>query len=97
MRITNTYNLDRIQDAFMAHLFNRKASKRVANLSVNSDLLKAARESGVNLSAVTEEALAYKAAEAKREQWKKENAEAIAAYNNFVEEQGVYFAGSRSF
>jgi len=81
----------------MAHLFNRKAPKRAANLSVNSDLLKAARESGVNLSAVMEEALEYKVAEAKREQWKKENAEAIAAYNDFVEEQGVYSESSRSF
>jgi post-segregation antitoxin (ccd killing protein) len=38
-----------------------------------------------------------KIAAAKREQWKKENADAIAAYNEFVEQYGVYSDGSRSF
>jgi len=81
----------------MRRVYDRKAPKQAANLSINSDLLKAARESGVNLSAVMEEALAYKVAASKREAWLRDNADAIAAYNDFVAEQGVYSDSSRSF
>jgi len=81
----------------MRRVYNRKAPKQAANLSVNSDLLRAARDSGVNLSAVLEEALAQRVASAKREAWRRENAGAIDAYNQFVEEQGVFSDGSRSF
>jgi len=81
----------------MADVYDRKAPKQAANLSINRDLLNAARESGVNLSAVLEEALAEKVAAAKREHWVRENSSAIAAYNTFVEENGVASDGNRSF
>lgn len=81
----------------MQRVFNRKAPKHAANLSISSDLLKAARDSGVNLSAVLEEALTNRVAEAKRAAWRLDNSEAIAAYNEFVEEKGVYSDTSRSF
>jgi antitoxin CcdA len=75
----------------------RKVIKKAANLSVRSDLLSAAREAGVNLSAALEEALAAKVAAAKREQWARENADAIAAYNDFVSEHGAFGDDLRSF
>jgi antitoxin CcdA len=78
-------------------VYDRKAPKQAANLSINSDLLKAARDSGVDLSAVMEEALIYKVAAAKREAWVRHNADAIASYNQFLTENGVYSSGSRSF
>jgi len=81
----------------MKRVYNPKASKQAANLTVNSDLLKAARESGVNLSAVLEEALAHRVADAKRLAWRRDNAEAIEIYNGFIEENGVYSDASRSF
>ncbi len=81
----------------MQRVYNRKAPKQAANLSINSDLLKAAREAGVNLSSVLEEALAQRVAIAKREAWKRDNADAIDAYNQFTDEHGVYSDGSRSF
>jgi antitoxin CcdA len=81
----------------MAHVYNRKARRQSANLSINSDLLRAARESGVNLSAVLEEALVQRVAAAKRESWKKDNADAIAAYNQFLADNGAYSDSSRSF
>jgi antitoxin CcdA len=81
----------------MQRVYNRKAPKQATNLSVNSDLLKAARDSGINLSAVLEEALAHRVADAKREAWRRENAEAIATYNDFITTQGEYSDGSRSF
>lgn len=81
----------------MQRVYNRKAPKQATNLSINSDLLKAAREAGVNLSSVLEEALAQKVANAKRDAWKRDNADAIDAYNEFIDEYGVYSDGSRSF
>lgn len=81
----------------MQRVYNRKAPKQATNLSINSDLLKAARDAGVNLSSVLEEALAQRVANAKREAWKRDNADAIDAYNQFADEHGVYSEGSRSF
>jgi antitoxin CcdA len=81
----------------MMSLPNRKAPKQATNLSINRDLLNAAREAGVNLSAALEEALQEKVAAARREKWKRENAEAIAEYNDLVAEHGVYSDGQRSF
>lgn len=81
----------------MAYVYDRKAPKQAANLSVNRDLLNAARESGVNLSAALEEVLAEKVAAARRVKWAKENGAAIAAYNDFVDENGLASDGMRSF
>ncbi len=94
----DAYRLQTIQlEADMRRVYDSKAPKQAANLSINSDLLKAARASGVNLSAVMEEALVYRVAAAKREAWVRDNADAIASYNEFVAEHGVYADGSRSF
>lgn len=71
--------------------------KRATNVSVRSDLLAAAREAGVNLSATLERALIEELAEAKREKWRQENRESIAAYNEHVEKRGVFSEGVRSF
>ena len=60
------------------------------DLNVNRDLLEAAREAGVNLSAILEEALAEKLADAKRELWVRENSDAIADCNDLVEEHGEF-------
>lgn len=76
---------------------NRKVPKQATNLSIDRDLLNAAREAGVNLSAALEEALQQKVAAARREQWKRENAQAIAEYNDRVAEHGVFSEGHRSF
>jgi antitoxin CcdA len=75
----------------------RKAPKRATNLSIDGDLLKAARDAGVNLSAALEEALLYKVAEKRRTQWVEENKDAIAAYNAYINEHGVYSDESREF
>jgi antitoxin CcdA len=74
-----------------------KAPKQATNLSINRELLNAAREAGINLSAALEEALQEKVAAVRREKWKRENAEAIAEYNDLVAEHGVFSEGQRSF
>jgi antitoxin CcdA len=91
----------RIESAHLKEFVMRspksKAPKQATNLSINRDLLNAAREAGVNLSAALEEALQEKVAVARREKWKRDNAEAIADYNELVAEHGVFSEGQRSF
>jgi len=41
--------------------------------------------------------LREKVAAARREQWKRENAEAIAEYNDLIAEHGIFSEGQRSF
>jgi len=81
----------------MIQSFNTQAPKKPANLSINSDLLAKARELNINLSATLEKALAEQLKQKQRELWRKQNAKAIQAYNRFVEEQGVFGDGLRSF
>ena len=71
--------------------------KRATNVSVRSDLLEAAREAGVNLSATLERALTEELAAAKRKKWREENREAIQAYNEHVEKHGTFSDDVRSF
>jgi antitoxin CcdA len=76
---------------------SRASQKRATNVSVRSDLLVAARDAGLNLSATLERALEQELAEANRNKWRRENREAIAAYNDHVEKHGVFSDGRRSF
>jgi antitoxin CcdA len=72
-------------------------AKRATNVSVRSDLLAAAREAGVNLSATLERALTEELAATKRERWREENREAIQAYNEHVEKHGLFSDDVRRF
>ncbi len=81
----------------MHQLFDAKAPKKPTNLSINSDLLVKARTLKINLSATFEQALVEQLKRKQRELWQKENAEAIEAYNSFVEEKGVFSDDVRSF
>jgi len=73
------------------------APKRATNVSIRSDLLAAAREAGVNLSATLERALTEELAASKRKQWREENREAIQAYNEHVEKHGTFSDDMRNF
>ncbi|HSB96862.1 MAG TPA: type II toxin-antitoxin system CcdA family antitoxin [Spongiibacteraceae bacterium] len=81
----------------MKNLFDQNAAKKPTNLSINSDLLKMAKECGINLSATLESALAEQVRAAKQRQWLQENQASIAAYNDHVEQNGVFSDGQRSF
>jgi len=76
---------------------SQTVAKRATNVSVRSDLLAAAREAGVNLSATLERALSEELAGVKRKKWREENREAIAAYNDYVEKHGTFSDDVRSF
>jgi antitoxin CcdA len=69
-------------------------AKRATNVSLRGDLLEAAREAGVNLSATLERALMEELARLKRRQWREEHTKAIAAYNEQFEKHGPFSARS---
>jgi antitoxin CcdA len=71
--------------------------KRATNVSVRADLLAAARESGVNLSATLERALREELAARRRRRWREDNRQAIQAYNDHVDKHGAFADDVRSF
>lgn len=74
----------------MQPLSGNAASKKAANLSINRDLLAEARSLNINLSATLEWALTEKIRQEKRNQWRKDNREAIDNCNILVEENGLF-------
>jgi antitoxin CcdA len=76
---------------------DRSVAKRATNVSIRGDLLDAAREAGVNLSATLERALGEELASVRRARWRQENRDAIAAYNEYVDTHGTFSDGVRSF
>lgn len=81
----------------MLALYNTQAPKRATNLSINGDLLQQAREMKINLSAVLEQTLVERVKQARQAQWLAENRQAIAAYNEDVDKNGVFSDGLRRF
>lgn len=81
----------------MNHPYNTQAPKKPTNVSINSDLLEKARQLNINLSATLELALAEQLLTQERAQWLRENADAIKAYNQFVETNGTFSDGVRKF
>ncbi|MFO7884875.1 MAG: type II toxin-antitoxin system CcdA family antitoxin [Desulfobacteraceae bacterium] len=81
----------------MQFVYDKTARKKPANLSINSDLLRKAREYGINLSAELEKVLADIVREEQRKKWIEDNREAINTYNKHVEIHGVYSRGLRKF
>jgi antitoxin CcdA len=80
-----------------APAFQKNARKRATNLTVNEDLLRQARELGVNLSQAFEQKLEELVRAAKAEKWIEENREAIEAQNRWVAEHGLWSEKYRVF
>jgi len=81
----------------MQALYNENAPKKPTNLSVNSDLLEKVKHLNINLSATFELALKEKLAKAQTENWKTENKRAIQAYNELIDEHGLFADEHRQF
>lgn len=77
--------------------FDTKAPKKAANLSINSDLLRKAKQMKINLSAILEQALTDLLIQKARQQWFEDNKQALRQYNDFVDKNGVFSDGTRSF
>lgn len=78
-------------------VFDRAAPKKATNVSVNSDLLRQAREMGVNLSQALEKRLEEIVRQEARQRWREENREAIEAFNRRMEKQGSALDKYRAF
>jgi antitoxin CcdA len=79
------------------YVYNTQAPKKPTNVTINSDLLEKARDLNINLSATLELALAEQLRTEQRAQWLRENADAIQAYNHFVETNGTFSDSVRKF
>ena len=77
--------------------YDTQAPKKPTNLSINSDLLQQAKVMNINLSATLEQALTGLLLEKERVRWLEDNKHAITQYNDFVEQNGVFGDGLRSF
>ena len=81
----------------MPQNYDLHAVKRPVSLSINSDLLDQVKALNVNLSAMAEAAFADYLLQTRRQKWLEENTQAIADLNAFVEQNGVFSDGLRSF
>jgi len=72
------------------NFYDSNAPKKSTNLSINSDLLRQAKERRINISQALELRLAELLREEKSRAWKEENREAIIDYNRRVEASGAF-------
>ena len=75
----------------------KKGAKKAVNVSIQTELLDAARAEDINLSATLEAALADQLRIRRRDRWRAENEAAIEAYNRDVDENGSFGDNTRSF
>ena len=78
-------------------LFNPAAPKKSANLSINADLLRQAKQLNINLSQALEQHLAEIVRQEKRRLWLEENQAAVEEYNRRIETSGAFSDGLRRF
>jgi antitoxin CcdA len=79
------------------NFFDANAPKKSTNLSINSDLLRQAKERHINISKALELRLAELIREDNARRWKEENREAIEDYNRRIEARGTFSDGLRRF
>jgi antitoxin CcdA len=88
MRMTSGF--DESAKAFRYRPRPRPGPKRSVNLSINAEILEAAKAQGINLSQTLEDALAKLTQEAREAKWREENREFIDSYNAYIERNGVF-------
>lgn len=79
------------------HAEKSSDEKSPVNLRIRTALKEEARHLGLNLSRALEESLEREIGRRKREAWQNDNREAIAAYNQRIEECGPALSAYRSF
>ena len=79
----------------MLHFEN--APKKATNLSLNSKVLEAAREMGINISQTVDALLADEVKRRYWEKWREDNREAFAAYNARIAKEGLPLAKYRTW
>jgi len=81
----------------MTSLYDSHAKKKATNLSINSDLLKKAKELHINISNSLEKTLIELIKEAEMKNWENENKSSINSYNERVSKHGTFSDAVRSF
>jgi antitoxin CcdA len=71
--------------------------RKPVNLSLDTGIVEAAREAGINLSQVSEKAIRDAARAERDRKWAEENREWAEAWNAWVEENGIPLAQHRQF
>ena len=64
-------------------------TRKATNLSLNQSLLADARSLGINISRSAEQGIEFAVRAAKRKKWLKENSDALASSNTYVEANGL--------
>lgn len=77
--------------------YKSDAPKQTTHLSINSDLLRQAKELKINLSQTLEWHLETQLMEARRQKWLEDSREAIDEYADFVEKHGCFADRLRRF
>jgi antitoxin CcdA len=72
-------------------------ARKPTNLSLDSGLVEDAKALGINLSRACEDGLRKEISAERGRRWKEENAEAIAHWNVWVEENGLPLEKYRQF
>ncbi|MDX3772520.1 type II toxin-antitoxin system CcdA family antitoxin [Chromatiaceae bacterium AAb-1] len=67
-----------------------QTTKAACNTSVDAALLAEAKSLNISPSVVLEHALRKAVSQAKADLWRTENANAIAAYNQYIDEHGTF-------
>lgn len=78
-------------------IYDVSAAKQATNLSINSDLLRQARELKLNVSRAAEERLVELIRAEKERQLREELEESFRIYNEHVEKYGLFSDGLRLF
>lgn len=73
------------------------SQRKSANLSLDTKIVADARELGINISRAAEKGLLSEIKAERERRWREENAEAIAAANEYVEKHGLPLAKYRQF
>jgi antitoxin CcdA len=74
-----------------------RSPKRDVHLQLNSKILDRAQELGMDVSETVDELLAEVVNKRYWERWNEDNKEAIAAYNERIEREGIPLARYRTF
>ena len=79
------------------NIFDPNAPKKSTNVTINSDLLRQAKERRINLSQALESHLTELLREEKSRRWQEENRDAIDDFNHRIETTGTFSDGLRRF
>jgi antitoxin CcdA len=74
-----------------------RSRRRAANLTVDAELLREAKELEIKLSQLFEAALYEAVRQRKAERWRAENRDAIDAYNDQITKHGAFSDDLRNF